>query len=189
MKTVKAQFGKDFKVAVKVAKNEWYCGKIKVVKKDGTFVVLFNDGVKEVLPKSKLKPITKTGGKAAYTDESIKPLLFVKPVKEPAVKKDVKPAVKKVAQPTAPDDLKRIQAMVDSMSNLMSQLYVRFQDEKDYEDINDYAVPFKKKLPKGFSLVKMSKRPFGFVFNIGTDALYLAYATSKAIGWKRIKTK
>lgn len=37
-------------------------------------------------------------------------------------------------------------------------LYNRYQDEKEYEDINDYLASMKVILPTAF---KMSKRPFG----------------------------
>lgn len=37
-------------------------------------------------------------------------------------------------------------------------LYVRWLDEKDYEDINDYLQVIKKHIPSAY---KISKKPFG----------------------------
>lgn len=44
----------------------------------------------------------------------------------------------------------------------MAYLYRRWQDEKQYEDINEYGDAIKKVLPKkGVTFLRMSKRPFG----------------------------
>lgn len=46
--------------------------------------------------------------------------------------------------------------------------YSRWLDEKDYEDINDYAILFENFIKEvGGKLVSMTKRPFGFKCNIG----------------------
>ena len=41
-------------------------------------------------------------------------------------------------------------------------LYGRWQDEKEYEDINEYVIPVQKSYPNAF---KAFKRPFGFAFH------------------------
>lgn len=43
---------------------------------------------------------------------------------------------------------------------LLCNLWERWQDEKEYEDIEDYGKVIAKEL--GFKSVEMSKRPFGF---------------------------
>jgi len=47
-----------------------------------------------------------------------------------------------------------------NFSNLMFNLYERWQDEKEYEDFNDYVETFKKHIPE---TIKGLKRPFGFI--------------------------
>ena len=46
-------------------------------------------------------------------------------------------------------------------------LYWRWQDEKQYEDFNDYVGAMMKYMPSGATLVKGSKRPFGVTINYG----------------------
>jgi hypothetical protein len=50
-------------------------------------------------------------------------------------------------------------------------LYDRWQDEKGYEDFNEYANAMMKKMPDGAKLIKGTKRPFGVKFNYGGDIL------------------
>jgi hypothetical protein len=87
---------------------------------------------------------------------------------------------------TTPADLKRINAMFDRMQDPVSSLFSRWQDEAKYEDIANYGKAIANRLPKGFSLTKMTKRPFGFEFSIGNGALYAMQATSRQISWKRV---
>jgi hypothetical protein len=49
---------------------------------------------------------------------------------------------------------------------VLSSLFERWQDEKEYEeDINDYKIPPQKALDKhGCTITKMTKSPFGFTF-------------------------
>lgn len=44
------------------------------------------------------------------------------------------------------------------IADLIFYLYERWQDEKEYEDINDYLKTIQKKVPEAF---KIHKRPFG----------------------------
>ena len=87
--------------------------------------------------------------------------------------------------PTTPENLKRINEVFSDLLPLLTTLARRWLAEKQYEDINDYAVPFKKALPKGFTLRRMTKRPFGFEFTIGTEAVYQMSCTDRAARWKR----
>ena len=50
-------------------------------------------------------------------------------------------------------------------------LYDRWQDEKGYEDFNEYTNAMMKKMPDGAKLIKGTKRPFGVKFNYGGDIL------------------
>lgn len=49
--------------------------------------------------------------------------------------------------------------VLDEYSNLLYNLYERWQDEKEYEDFNDYVEAFKKHIPE---TIKGTRRPFGF---------------------------
>lgn len=58
--------------------------------------------------------------------------------------------------------------------HLTADLYGRWLDEKDYEDINDYQAPIQRVADDfGITVLKMTKRPFGFHFrtDVGTYAL------------------
>jgi hypothetical protein len=87
--------------------------------------------------------------------------------------------------PTTPENLAKINAMFIALAGQMGHLAARWSDEKEYEDINDYQKVIT--LPAGFTLLKMTKRPFGFHFSIGTDAVYHNYVTGQKSTWKRIK--
>jgi hypothetical protein len=92
-----------------------------------------------------------------------------------------------MSQSTSPTDLARINGMFEAVKGLLGQLYDRWQDEHEYEFISDYGKAIAAKLPDGFKLKRMTKRPFGFEFSIGTDACYSMTATARAIVWKRLK--
>ncbi len=87
---------------------------------------------------------------------------------------------------TTPANIAKIEAFLDLIQNLMLNLYDRWQDEKEYEDIADYAIPLRKHLPEGWTLQVMTKRPFGFKFDIGTEAVYTAFVKASGYGWSRI---
>lgn len=55
--------------------------------------------------------------------------------------------------------------------DLISMLYSRWQDEKEYEDINDYVERFKKAIP---GTISGTKRPFGFNIQCSDGVLKLA---------------
>ena len=88
---------------------------------------------------------------------------------------------------TSASDIARIDQMIDVLQNKMIYLAGRWWDEQEYEDINDYAAHLMGQLPAGFTLTKMTKRPFGFYFTLETGAVYHYYVTSRTIGWKRVK--
>lgn len=88
---------------------------------------------------------------------------------------------------TSPVNLERINKMVEALQEKMIYLRDRWVDESEYEEINDYASHIMGLLPDGFVLTKMTKKPFGFYFTIGTEAVYHYIVTSKFIEWKRVK--
>ena len=68
----------------------------------------------------------------------------------------------------------------DDVHELVVGLYCRWQDEKQYEDINDYAKPIVPIAEQhGLVFGRMSKHPFGFSFTL--DGRQFKYTcTSKA---------
>ena len=89
-------------------------------------------------------------------------------------------------QPTTPENLARINAMFKAIQPLALDLASRWHCEREFEDIQDYAKVISSALPDGFTLVKMTKSPFGFQFSIGTEALYVIKVCARSIEWKRI---
>lgn len=76
--------------------------------------------------------------------------------------------------------------IVKALTDTTIQLYYRWLDESEHEDINDYAAPINKALKKhGVQVKKMTKRPFGFTFELG-DGLYAVTVTSKGYSYKLI---
>lgn len=88
---------------------------------------------------------------------------------------------------TTPANIDRINEMFNKIANLLTILSIRWQAEKEYEDITEYQVAIQEFLPEGFTITKMIKRSFGFQFNIGTEAVYEMNASTKSVSWKRIK--
>jgi hypothetical protein len=76
--------------------------------------------------------------------------------------------------------------LYQSLHNLMLNLYERWQDESEYEDVKDYGVNLQKAVEEiGGKFIKMSKRPFGFTY-ILADATYQMSVTSTKYSYKRI---
>jgi hypothetical protein len=73
----------------------------------------------------------------------------------------------------------------EKLQNLMMNLYSRWQDEKDYEYINDYGVNKKYVAEIGGEFIKMNKRPFGFVYKL-ENAIYQVIVRSSRYEYKRI---
>lgn len=90
------------------------------------------------------------------------------------------------AVPTSHADLERINAMFDTMAERIAYLHARWQDEKEYEDFAEYRRVVEKRLPEGFTLTDMTKRPFAFTFTIGTPALYWMGVRGDHVCWRRI---
>lgn len=70
---------------------------------------------------------------------------------------------------------------------LMEYLYERWQDEKEYEDIKDYACPALQKIveAKGGKIHKMTARPFACQFFIGNYRFEMR-TTSRNHGFKSL---
>lgn len=89
--------------------------------------------------------------------------------------------------PTSPELKAQIEQFFIKIEILFSNLYCRWQDEKEHEDFKDYSDRITKELPDGWTFVSMSKRPFQFSFSAGTDAVYAISVNSSTYQWKRLK--
>jgi hypothetical protein len=72
----------------------------------------------------------------------------------------------------------------NEIGNLMFNLYDRWRDECEYEDINEYAKVIIDKLTSLFpqyniKLVKPSKRPFGVIISINDEYSFRLYIKLK----------
>ena len=70
---------------------------------------------------------------------------------------------------------------------LLVNLYGRWQDEKEYEDITSYAKPiFPAAMEHGVRILKMTKRPFGLQFVTPNGNTYKMWVTATSCSYKRI---
>jgi len=77
--------------------------------------------------------------------------------------------------------------LYNDLNGIMNNIYERWLDEKEYEDINEYAVLFQPKVEEvGGQFIGMTKKPFGFKYVL-EDATYHVYVSGSTYGYKRIK--
>jgi hypothetical protein len=69
----------------------------------------------------------------------------------------------------------------EGVMEFLGYLYGRWQDERQYEDIEDYRKAVEVKAPY-VKIIKMSKRPFGFIFEAEDKKVHVFLKKSKA-GW------
>ena len=70
--------------------------------------------------------------------------------------------------------------------DLLINLWSRWQDEKEYEDIADYGARIAKEFPEGWKLVKSHKRPFGVTFDTG-KAKFQIKVTSTSLSMVKVR--
>lgn len=77
--------------------------------------------------------------------------------------------------------------LYNNLDTLMTNLYCRWQDEKEYEDINDYGDVLKPRIEEvGGRMIRMLKRPFGF--RVALDGKEYKFShTAKTYSYKRVK--
>jgi hypothetical protein len=81
----------------------------------------------------------------------------------------------------------QIKLVYDNLKPTIGRLACRWMDESKYEDINDYQKVIEKELPMGFTVVKMTKRPFGFHFSVETGEVFSLSMNSRVYRLKRVK--
>lgn len=79
----------------------------------------------------------------------------------------------------------------DANHKFLVELWARWQDEHEYENINDYSVPIQREADKfGITIVKMHKRPFGFSFKVNEAGhehkVYQLKVSSRNISFQRV---
>ena len=91
--------------------------------------------------------------------------------------------------PTPAEIEKKIDNMYKEMENITVSLFMRWQDEKEYEDIKDYGEAIKNKPHPDFIFVSMNKSPFGFKFKVKgfVEALYRIKLSGRSYGWDRVE--
>ena len=78
----------------------------------------------------------------------------------------------------------------EKFANCFCNLYSRWQDEKQYEDINDYSKAreyFLKATVENVQVMKPTKRPFGFVVRIHEYWDIHFTCNSREIKWAQVK--
>ncbi len=80
----------------------------------------------------------------------------------------------------------------DSVESTLVNLFQRWQDEKDHEDIEKYKEVLwkvlKEKLPEGSFPVNMTKRPFGIVVSVPNCPYEVCmFIQMGRRGWKPVK--
>ena len=87
---------------------------------------------------------------------------------------------------TTPEGQK-IDSFVNAATKILGNLWSRWQDEKEYEDINDYAKPLVNLAKEhGIESFTMTKRPFGCKIPLG-GKVYQVAVTGRSLTWRRIK--
>lgn len=84
----------------------------------------------------------------------------------------------------------QIQSLANAVKPVVLTLFCRWADEAGYEDFAEYrermASEFTNAAPKGFTVDKVTKRPFAIHFSVGDQVGYTIYATAREYGWKRV---
>jgi hypothetical protein len=79
------------------------------------------------------------------------------------------------------------EAFFHAAQKMLSYLWGRWQDEKEYEPIADYALPLKPIAAKaGVEIVKMTSRPFGCRFTVGPK-VFTIRVTGREYSYQRVK--
>ena len=75
------------------------------------------------------------------------------------------------------------------VEDLLHVLYGRWLDERQYEDINDYAIPVRKALVgfKEVLSIKMTRKPFGFKMVINQLTYIVQFKRNKFVMFRSAK--
>lgn len=94
--------------------------------------------------------------------------------------------MKQYKTPAPNEKSERASDFFDSITKKLGNLYGRWLDEKEYEDIKDYQLPLNSDATNfGVVIVKMNKRPFGLDFT-ADGRTYRISVKSRSISYERI---
>lgn len=76
-----------------------------------------------------------------------------------------------------------ITTLLDAVSERVGYLHGRWQDEREYEDFAEYEKAMRAVVPAGYTLLRATKRPFGFHFRIEAfpHAVFRVRVTSRQV--------
>ena len=82
--------------------------------------------------------------------------------------------------------IEKAKLIFKEMETPLSNLWCRWQDEKEYEDWNEYASVMKQRIEKqGGDFIKAYKRPFGLTYELG-GFKYQIKMNAKSYSFKRV---
>ncbi len=88
--------------------------------------------------------------------------------------------------PTKEERMKIMDKALETHGDLLSNLYVRWQNEKEHEDFKDYEKVMKEKVGSK-TFIKATKRPFGFVIQLPNFPYKCQlFADRRGIGWRSV---
>jgi hypothetical protein len=83
-------------------------------------------------------------------------------------------------------DQMRVQEFANAKLESIMALSDRWEDEKDYEDWNDYVTALKGWVPAWALFLSASKRPFGITLQVGEAKVFVGSFGRDQWGWKRV---
>lgn len=76
----------------------------------------------------------------------------------------------------------------DEMNLFLGTLSMRWLDEREHEDINEYQAAIQAQADGyGIKVTKMTKRPFGFFYELGGRTYQVKVTAAGAYSYRRIK--
>ena len=88
---------------------------------------------------------------------------------------------------TSPAGIAFINRHFHALSDRFGYLFVRWQDEREFETWEDFTLTIIRSLPFGVKFVKATKRPFGCQFRLDSEPgkLYFFKVTASSFEWGR----
>ena len=81
---------------------------------------------------------------------------------------------------------KAMREVLATVEGLLIKLYARWQDEREYEDFEDYAKVLQEICPVEF--IRATRRPFGMIMKPeGFPFAVQVFVTSTSFGWKPLQ--
>lgn len=76
--------------------------------------------------------------------------------------------------------------LYNKIEKLVSALYQRWENEKEFEKLSDYSAPIIPEVSKmGGTFVKMTSKPFGFIYTLGGATYQIMIKRGTSYEYKR----